>query len=97
MCGDHATLELGSQKMESSNRTRVLLHPMAILSMSDHYSRSKARGTDTVMGGFFGTYKDGVWEAIGSFGIPTIAAGSLQSTDMLLYVLLNLWLSNPYM
>ena len=61
---------------------------MAILSMSDHYSRSKARGTDTVMGGFFGTYKDGVWEAIGSFGIPTIAAGSLQSTDMLLYVLL---------
>jgi len=61
--------------MESSSKTRVLLHPMAILSMSDHYSRSKARGTDTVMGGFFGTYKEGVWEAIGSFGIPTIAAG----------------------
>jgi len=52
------------------------LHPMAILSISDHFSRAKApypgRSGGDVMGCLAGTYKDGVWEAVTAFGVPGV-------------------------
>jgi hypothetical protein len=48
---------------------------MAIMSISDHYSRTKARSSGPVMGCFIGTYQNGVWEAVAAFGVPAVPSG----------------------
>merc|ERR1719272_1860068 len=67
--------------MKATSRDRVKLHPMAILSISDHYSRTRARGGGPVMGCFFGTYENGTWEAIGAFGVPAVPKGGDHIID----------------